>query len=284
MRSGFDWKTLIRFMFPFLVWGGLLLIFASGRICSPVMSGECRARAFNFIGDLVWLSDLKDWQTLASGVLAVGAALVGAYFINKQIHLAEKQERERLLRKELAARSVLPLMLSQLMEYARVNAKALKRTLDASSGGTYRGDPSAIEIRPVPLPLVMEIKNLIEATPSRVGERLADMLSDVQIIGARLDDFANPEEGRILLAENIKSFIIDTVELHARAASAFAYARRRSNEIGDENDVGNRILTSLHLLGFDDHAYPDLLDKAKQRALRCKRSSEADPPAETSGE
>lgn len=53
-----------------------------------------------------------DWQTLVSGLLAVVAAAVSVYFLNKQIRQAEQHEKERLARRLVAERGVMPATLS----------------------------------------------------------------------------------------------------------------------------------------------------------------------------
>ncbi|KXF76554.1 hypothetical protein ATN84_10855 [Paramesorhizobium deserti] len=58
------------------------------------------------------------YQTLITGIFAIGAALIGASAINGQIQSAERQERERRDARHAAARATLPLALSAITQYA----------------------------------------------------------------------------------------------------------------------------------------------------------------------
>ena len=273
MKNRFNWKTFLPFGAPFALWGLLLLVFAPGRICTPVFSGECVSRAWNYVGDAIWLSDLERWQTTFAGVMALSAAFVSMYFISKQIKQSEKHERERLKRKQLAARAVLPLMLSHLMTYTQACAEALKEALDNCVDDRLPRTAARPQPPAVPLDLVMELKQSIESSPSSIGERIADILSDLQVLDARLRDISETSDASILLAINIETYVLNVVELDARASSAFHYARRTSDTIGDDNDVADRLLTSMRLLGFRDDDYRQLIEAATRRASKLKEGS-----------
>ncbi|MDO9499345.1 hypothetical protein [Falsiroseomonas sp.] len=63
------------------------------------------------------LRNLERWQTLIGSMLALLAALIGALLLRRQIKQAEDHENARITRRDIAARSALPVFLEQISEF-----------------------------------------------------------------------------------------------------------------------------------------------------------------------
>ena len=67
-----------------------------------------------------------DWQTLITGLLALGAAIAGVVILHKQIRQTQKLEDARRARKVASLKAVGPLSLGAIIEYAKTCTKELK--------------------------------------------------------------------------------------------------------------------------------------------------------------
>lgn len=263
--------TLLKLVLSFLFgWGLLLVIFAPGRICEPVLSSKCVKQAWSFVGDTVWLVHLEKWQTLAAGLVALLSALVGAWFINRQIRLSETQERERWRRALASTRSILPLTLSSLMEYINNCSRDLKQLRDACVGDHLPVGAAVPEFEAAPLSVAVTLQKLVEVGDDSIGSYFSDALSALQVLDARIRGLNTAEERAAANALYIEELIWNVCRLHALASCAFDFARRTSENVGSSNEIADQYRPSLRLMGFVEDHYERLFQTVDRRAQHLR--------------
>ena len=170
-----------------------------------------------------WMTSLVNgierWQTLITGLIAVGVAYWTIRPLKEQISLQKSQmEDDKLRRKEseqrrtLAVRAAMTEALSQLSVYAKESAGALN---------TDTGAP------PVPSEAVRVLHSAIEFIDAEASSAVFELVSFVQVHNARLS-------GHIARggARNLEDRLYDTAKLYALTDRLYPYAR---NEGGLED-------------------------------------------------
>lgn len=203
---------------------------------------------------------IDQWQTLIAGLIAVGAALIGGYFVNGQTRLAKRQEDERLRRRHAATRAIMPLTLSGVMEYARNCGRALRLLYLATPGNAARAEQLRdFELPGVPADKIEALAQIIEAGEPHVGKALALLLKQLQIQDGRLRstkaDILDPHSHtQSVLKQVLDSYIIDAADLYARCEGMLDYARGESEEVGGEPTAAE-LKRALTLMGFHEAAF-----------------------------
>lgn len=234
----------------------LLALFAPGRICEPLLSERCRLHAWNSIGDTVWLLNLGDWQTLLAGLLALIAAAVTAYLLNKQIQQTETHERERWRRSKEAAPAMLPLTLASLGEYVRLCAVSLKQRLAHVRAELAGEDVSAFvltDFPDVPVSVSAALHGMILASEADDARAYVTLLNKLQVFSSRIQN----ADGRrsavtMVLPTNIESNILDAAELRVLCDALFPYARGQTDTPHSPSIDLSKITNALFNLGFQD--------------------------------
>jgi hypothetical protein len=215
----------------------------------------------------VGLGLLHDWQELAAGIIAVLAAVVVAIVV-------ESRERGRLGRQHAAARAVLPLALSATMDYARACGLSLRDMLESAPQGPMVRNASYAPPRLDPA-TIPPLRDAIEAASPPVGERIATVLSSIQILASRLrtlsDDLNTSEH--VVTVWNIHDYILNAAVASARTGDLFAYARRETDRAPAPYPEAKTILGQLAVWGFDISTDPDLYEMAETRAERHRLRS-----------
>jgi len=218
----------------------------------------------------VGVARLRAWQGLEAGLIAIVAALIGAYFVFRQTTELRRQESERLSRLHSAARAVLPLALSSLTDYCDVVAESLSKS--HSSGyrqiivPTHPYSPPQFEVG-----AITALRDVIESANPIIGERVASVISDVQILASRLGGLAlaaRPMSRTVPLRHNAIQLILNAATIHARVSILFQYARRETEDPPPKFPNAAQLISSINLLGFDEDFEPDLYRDARLRAER----------------
>jgi hypothetical protein len=208
---------------------------------------------------------LKDWQTLTAGILAIIAAVIGGLFIWWQTILLKRQEQKRINRKHAAARAVLPLALSALIDYAE-DCTASLTPLIHSAGGPPTSPPFVPpKLDPEVIP---RLRDLIESADEIVSGRVFALISDVQILAARLRNLSKPNY--ILTRLGIESHILRAAVIYARGEELLRYARHDTNEVPLAFPSDERLHAALTVMGFDASKHKKLIDRAKKDAQRSQ--------------
>ncbi|MFC5422353.1 hypothetical protein ACFPOB_22555 [Bosea eneae] len=162
---------------------------------------------------------LFDWQTLIGALTALLAAFIGAVFIHRQIRTAWLIEEDKRVRKLLAARSVLPVALSALTDYAIECGKRLRRLL------THTGSPPSanlLRFPPLPTELIPLFKEIVENAPAEHTVSFRAVVSELQVLNANLSGLRRPSD---LAPLNLSSYAARCAYLHALSDMLFPYAR-----------------------------------------------------------
>ncbi len=200
------------------------------------------------------------WQTLIAGLIAIGAAFIGGYFVNAQIKLTKAQEDDRRRRRHAATRATMPLTLSALMEYARLCGRALRQLYLATPGEAARAEQmTGFDLPPVPGDKIAALAEIIEAGDPAVGEAIADLLSNLQVQDGRLRstkaDILDPHNPlRSIMKRELETYIIDAADLYARCEGMLDYARRTAETVGGEPSAAD-LKRALTLMSFHEAAF-----------------------------
>lgn len=200
------------------------------------------------------------WQTLIAGVIAIGAAFVGGYFVNAQIKLAKDQEAERQRRRQAATRATMPLTLSAVMEYARGCGQALRRLYLATPGEAARAEQmEAFELPPVPGNKIAALVEIIEAGEPEVGRAIASLLRNLQVQDGRLRstkaDILDPHgHTQSVIKLVLEDYIIDAADVYARCEGMLGYAREEADTVGGDPSAAD-LRRALTLMGFHGGAF-----------------------------
>lgn len=221
---------------------------------------------------------INGWQGLVAGIFALLAAVFTARAVVMQISSAEMAEQTRLeearalderntARALMAARSVMPLTLNVLTDYANAVAKASITVLDRSTGRRVR---LTVDRMP-PLPLapsetIPSLQAFILAAPVEMGPYVADLLSDLQLLSANASSAWSrtiaSDEGHIVHQNNFEALIGRSAVLYARISGLYAFARRETDVVPDQPLKAN-IDTALRLWLVAPDAYPRYVEAAE---------------------
>lgn len=157
--------------------------------------------------------ELKDWLGFAGNVLGAGVTLLAAviawHAVQRQIDAQFRTAEQERLRKEFAARGVIPLSLSALNRYASDCLRALEKLPRPVLVGTK------LELPPLPRQDVQELRDAIESMEATAARQLVETLHFLQIQYARLHDFEQRAYDGSLTDHEVQRRIIDAADLYA---------------------------------------------------------------------
>ena len=171
---------------------------------------------------------LDKWQTLLAGVLALIGAMWTVYYIHRQIKQVDELEKARRSKEELAARAVLPLALSQLVQYASECLRVIKD--HSVQPGMLSGDPldENAGLPTVQRDIIGTLQACVRYGDNTVVGQISTLLAAIQVQQARLRELiirsARRPDRRICRVEAIEA-MIDAAEIHAKASALFEYGR-----------------------------------------------------------
>lgn len=137
---------------------------------------------------------LNKWQTLVGAFVALIAAFIGAWFLNRQIGVAREIEREKRLRKRMAARSVTPIALSALVEYCLHCGDRLHilHGLVVKDGFIWSGLVTKDFFPAIPPDVITTFKEFIEHCEPEEAHSFRDIIASMQVLNANLRDLQQP--------------------------------------------------------------------------------------------
>lgn len=167
------------------------------------------------------------WQTLIAAGFAVVAALTGACLLLCQIGQTAELENRRLRNRARALRAALPLALSELSDYAKKCAELNATLTSKQTNGMVQ--TNGVQFPSLPVGLVADLTDLIEASDENHGRPLIDLIRRVQIQHARALSIQDRATGHNLVSvttvNNLKAGVLDAAEIFARCSALFEYAR-----------------------------------------------------------
>jgi hypothetical protein len=222
-------------------------------------------------------SAIQPWQTLIGSVLAITAAFVATLIawknVSRQIGHAEELEKQRRSRKQAALRSVLPLSLSAISDYAQHTTRALHNLLNQCVDEAL--PRNGVQVTPfpdVPSDTVETLVEFIEYSDTLNVQLFENLLSRIQVLSARMRDLLsdiNVENGVQVITSNwIETNIIHAASVYAGAAQAYDYARRRSNELPNDVSWDNvrQALRNMRLYDDDVPRIYETIDRLAQQS------------------
>lgn len=226
---------------------------------------------------------LYHYQTLVTGLLAVGAGIGAVWTGRGQIRAARDQivaahqqaDSDRAARLR-AARATLPTTLSSICEYAQATSQALYSAWPAAAR-RYRQDHDGSQVQHItvkvpgfPSELLKSLERVVETTDAEdVAERIESILREVQILSARTRPLENGEN---VSTDTLAAFIIQAASIYARAETLFTYARRKTKGVNSA-DLWERVNAALTIMRIYE---PDVLELAKRQRDRGLPPGEAD--------
>lgn len=203
-----------------------------------------------------------DWQSLLAGLFAILAAGIGWVAISRQVRWADEQEQARVRRQHAAARAMLPLALAGLSDYQCVEALL---PLYTGGAGERIFEPEGGWPRPeVPASPMEGLRAMVEAAIGLEGKAIATLLARLQVQASRLRslarEFRRPET--TVVRSNIEQYIVDTVELQARADALFLFARGDGDHLSIEVEPSEqRINSAAFSLGLYPGRFQGITDR-----------------------
>lgn len=202
------------------------------------------------------------WQNIIAAGIAIGAAALTYHSATRQLKQNDRQECNRRSKKRASVRAMLPLALSQIIEYTEKSAFALIDLLGLCQGQSF---PRNSPIKNLPQALPHETLNVlaefIEYSDDIDASLVEAMVAWVQIHDARvrglIRDNQDPAGTAVIVRLNIEGSIIDAASIYAAAAALFDYGRRREHRPRSTitwEDV-RRAFTSMRIWDLD---HPDL--------------------------
>lgn len=139
----------------------------------------------------------------------------------------------------------MPAALSELCGYAQKCVNLLLPLMPRTSD-EQRVTGQLAEIPPIPHEALFALGESIEFGEDRVAEAIADLIRKIQIQHARVVSVRQRLAlDQLVMRTNITDYIVDAVEVFARASKLFPYARRETDEPPDEL-IGNDMRTAAH--------------------------------------
>ncbi len=210
----------------------------------------------------VAIETLNQWQTLAAGLLALGAAIATVCVLVRQLKLQKRQldtleeaARENWQRKLLARRAVLPADLSEIMRFAEECAGTVVVAMHMLRGDVER---ELLDLHYLPDRVVGNLQALIEQLEDSDANKIADLLACYQVQIARLngelaifnypDRFGNT---RIITEQNLEFTLEKIVEIFLLAEKMFRFARREDHELPEPQFTPEDVNQAIARLGLD---------------------------------
>ncbi|WP_429033163.1 hypothetical protein [Aeromonas veronii] len=186
--------------------------------------------------DFSWLEIQKvwdRWQTFNSGMIALLAAVLAIY-------AAQYSENAKRYRELIAAKSLLPLALSELHTYCTELATYLKNEFIFLSEKHQIDTSTTKENHEPPIPpkewVFEAFKNCMIHEHETEAKFMASILSDMQITRARIESMK--DKNNLITECTFSSHANDICLLHAKLGRMYDYSRKHSllstTEITDE--------------------------------------------------
>lgn len=193
------------------------------------------------------VENLREWQSLVAGVLAICAAIIGGLFVFAQSRTTARHNRQTRLAKFRSARAVLPLVLSDLATWVSQTIFDLKKLY---------AEPDKLTLETHTWPefsenLILQFRGVIEFSESEaINDYIIDIIQQIQVVRARMSHLRPKERNRARHGGRIDDHIFDLLMLSAWIDGLFHYARGGS-EICPENPVLARLESQLFHYGLD---------------------------------
>jgi hypothetical protein len=224
--------------------------------------------------DYLTIENLKEWQTLIAGALAIFAALLSGLFVRYQSQSSTRIEDKKRRSKFKAVRMTLALSLSMLMEWAEANILTLNKIFLAK--GSSEKFSEAYRDAELPTPLspetIKHIQDIIEfGDDENLQIYLMSVLDQIQVIQSRLRGIKDPmrPHARVNSIEILDHFV-DSMVFLTWIESLFSFARSEEDKAPSSPDW-NRLPSQCVSLFRWNEKYSTLRTRLAERAEYEKR-------------
>lgn len=256
-RQQRTWRLRMPPLLPLLVWTvaayGVVFCALAFRRYVCVSSGQCWVNAWERFESGVLFLWVDDRETIFGALIALGAAVLAAYYLNRQIkaerdtrQAADDAEQERLQRRFRAVRAVTPLALSVVCDHAQscANAWQAKAAFDDMGQPAARAD---VTFPTLPYKVVTDLQAMVEAATEEEARPYIVLLEKLQVLSARTRDD---------LGMDGNSETLEWADIYLLASSLFDHARVHSK--GWPRPTRVQVRGALTLFGMDDLTHQDL--------------------------
>jgi len=212
------------------------------------------------VSDLNIMTFIHTYQTLITGLTATIAAGAGAWAVLNQTNEEKKRAKEQETKRHKATRAVMPLALSQILEFTKALAQELDRIYDA----VETNEKLKINARHLQrkitynLPILdssvlANLKEIIEFSDNDLGDYVSKFITIYQIKTARLkslEKYIQPNSFAVEPLCNIANQMHHTAEIHSIAANLFDYARLIKNTVSVDGPNQEDMRSALQSLEF----------------------------------
>ncbi|MGN6311723.1 MAG: hypothetical protein ACTHNN_19455 [Xanthobacteraceae bacterium] len=207
-----------------------------------------------------FLEAIKPWQTLIGSLIAIAAALVAVWNTTRTLKNGRELEAFRRCKKRDAIRSVLPLALSEISDYAESCADALSPLEGKCDEGLlHHHDVSAPELPPLPTSSIQVFSEFIEFADEIDVSVVTRLVGKVQILQARLRSLRTKilQQSEVTGESTIQDLIVDTAILYAYASACYDYGRGKVATMPTTIDWAG-VRSALNNMGYWDFELPDI--------------------------
>lgn len=211
-----------------------------------------------------------DWQTVVAGLIAIVAALIGARAIYIQTRKTQELAQAELSRRHNAARSVLPIALSELHSLCQSMADTITEEIEARRDSSF--DPgfdgaflgaraTTLPAKHLPNELQCRFQDFVETLDDdREVRHIGQLLSQIQILMARWNSFKldqiAPDIGLMQLVLNVSTvcFLNDGIFNYARMADTHSFGAVDVKTLDDAWDAirGKAVELLFHYSRLDE--------------------------------
>jgi hypothetical protein len=214
---------------------------------------------------------IEFWINRYQTIIAVAGAFAGAWStiraVREQIAHSDKQEKQRRDYEEYAARSIMPLALSHITDYAGKCIVALVGVLQSRKGITSRVGSSSLSftIPDFPKTVIEPLQNLVKYSEKEYADQISYLLAFLQIQHGRLSQLQANLKGpagsstTIIVTDfSIQSAIFDAAELYSKAEMLFEYARRVKTGETTSHVGYDQLFNALYINGIREEDHQEL--------------------------
>lgn len=205
---------------------------------------------------------IYEYQTLISAAVALFAALqtVRATVqstqtqIKSALDVAEKRRTER----HNAARALLTFGLTELVQYCKASVIELLGMLGNEAMSPHRCFDPIIVIsgetfvaQHLPVTVLDRIRDVIETAPPDIAEAISILLIETQVYSSRIQGLQKEIESRRPTPYELRNYILDICQLHARSCRYYDYGRFKSEIVSGNTISQSEMFSSARLLNVD---------------------------------
>ena len=201
------------------------------------------------------IAELKEWQALVSGVLAIFAAIVGGGFVIYQSGQSGRLERQRRLAKFDSVRATLPLILSEMLAWTRSTVDQVQAIQGLARSEHVAATDREVDWHILSPELIRDLREMIEFSDGQAFRLyVRNILSKIQVCRARLESLGTRSNRNLIVRRaELDHNLYDLVDLSWWIEGLLAFARHETDIVPSQPEV-DRLATQISIYGLDGHA------------------------------